>query len=257
MTDAPWGDIVRRMSERYVALQRAHHRRADAVHFRWQTETPYFADTEAALTAGVIAQPGERVLEIGCGEGGNLHHLGARRSGARIYGVDFSAAKVAFARAATGALMARADAARLPFADASFDAVLIRDLLHHLPDRGGALAEARRVLKPGGRLTLVEPNRRAPLVLLQAALVPAERGLFRSTAERLREELRQAGFRVRREAALQPMPIARVVAHPRLGGDKLLALAPVRAALQAVDRAAARVVPRRAWAYLAFQAERT
>src|SRR5690242_3708582 len=147
-------------------LQRRHHARADAAHFAWQTGAPYFAATERALLDGVRAGAGERLLEIGCGEGGNLWHL--RALGAARFGVDFSAAKAAFARRATGVAVAAADAARLPFADGSFDAVLFRDLLHHLPDRARALDEARRVLKPGGRLTLVEPNRRSPLVMLQA-----------------------------------------------------------------------------------------
>ena len=235
-------------------LQRGYWRDANARHFRWQTETPWFAATGAALVAGVRARPGERVLEIGCGEGGNLHHLS--RSGARLFGVDFSPAKAGFAHAATGAQTACADAGRLPFADGTFDAVLIRDLLHHLPDRTAALREARRVLRPRGRLTLVEPNRRSPLVLLQAALVAAERGLFRSTAARLRDELQQTGFDIVAADESQPFPVARVVLHPRLGGDRLAGLSPVTRALDAFDALAGRVVPRRAWLYLVFQAVR-
>jgi SAM-dependent methyltransferase len=239
-----------------VDLQREHHREADAEHFRWQTEAPFFASTEAALLDGVSAGPGERFLEMGCGEGGNLHHVAARTAGALRVGVDFSCAKAAFARRATGCEIAVADAARLPFADQSFDAILIRDLLHHLPDRARALAEAHRVLKPGGRLTLVEPNRRAPLVLLQAALVPAERGLLASSVERLRRELDDAGFRVLRFAACQPFPIARVLLHPRLGTAQLASHAPVRAMLRGAEALFARLVPPSAWLYLTFQAEK-
>ncbi len=237
-------------------LQRAHHARADAAHFAWQTEAPWFAGSEAGLLDGVRALPGERLLEIGCGEGGNLHHLATRAAGVLRVGVDFSPAKAAFARQATGAQIAVADAGQLPFADQSFDVLLIRDLLHHLPDRHRALSEAHRVLKPGGRLTLIEPNRRAPLVLLQAALVPAERGLLASTVEHLRGELADAGFVIQSEAARQPFPIARVLLHPKLGTSQLGALAPVRAALDGFDALARWIVPGRVWLYLTFECTR-
>jgi len=244
------------MTSRFEAQQRAHHREASARHYAWQTGAPWFAATEARLLSGVRARPGERVLEIGCGEGGNLHHIGAGAPGARLYGIDFSSARAAFAQSATGARTAVADAGRLPFADGSFEAVLIRDLLHHLPDRTAALREAHRVLKPRGRLTLVEPNRRSPLVLLQAALVPAERGLLRSTAERLRRELDESGFDVLAADERQPMAVARVVLNPRIHGDRLCALPTVGRVLDAFDALAGRVVPRRAWTYLVFQGMR-
>ncbi len=244
-------------AERFVQLQRDHfYERADASHFRWQTEAPWFSATEAELVRGV-GHPGERVLEIGCGEGGNLHHLRARSPGLRLFGVDFSPAKVAFARNATGAHTAAADATRLPFADCSFDAVLIRDLLHHLPNRLHAMKEARRVLKPGGRLTLVEPNRRSLLVLLQAALVPAERGVLGSTAEQLRAELAAAGFDVLESDERQPFPIARVLLNPRFGTTVFGGIPPVGRILDSIDRVARRLVPRSAWLYLTFQATRT
>jgi len=241
-------------ADSFVQVQREHHERADADHFRWQTQSPWFAATEAALVDGVHAGPGERLLEIGCGEGGNLHHLRERCANATVFGVDFSAARAAFARSATGAITATADAGRLPFASASFDAVLIRDLLHHLPDRRRALTEAHRVLTARGRLTLVEPNRRAPLVLLQATLVKAERGLFASSAEQLRGELLATGFRIEREESLQPFPVARVVLNPKLGGERLGNLSPVQRALDVFDELARHMVPRRAWLYLRFEA---
>ncbi|HEY7956366.1 MAG TPA: class I SAM-dependent methyltransferase [Polyangia bacterium] len=240
----------------FVEIQRRHYERADPRHYRWQTEAPWFSAAEAALIAGVAARPGERVLEVGCGDGGNLCHLGRACPEAARFGVDFSPAKAAFAQQATGARTAAADAAHLPFADQSFDAILIRDLLHHLPDRPRALAEARRVLRPGGRLTLIEPNRRAPLVLLQAALVRAERGLFASTAERLERELAAAGFQLLSAEKRQPFPLGRVILHARLGADRLGALSPVRAALDAFDSLMGRVVPRRAWLYLVYSAMR-
>src|SRR4051794_23265304 len=119
----------------FAAVQRAHWREVDAAHFAWQTGAPYIADEEARLLEGVALAPGARFLEVGCGEGGNLHHLARRAPSATLFGVDFTLDKARFAAAHTGARTAGADATALPFCDAAFDAVLIRDLLHHLPDR--------------------------------------------------------------------------------------------------------------------------
>ncbi|MFB6281876.1 MAG: class I SAM-dependent methyltransferase, partial [Haloferacaceae archaeon] len=67
---------------------------------------------------------------------------------------------------------ARGDAASLPVADGAVDAVLIVDALHHLPDRRGALAEAGRVLRPGGVLVVREFD---PGTLRGRALAATER----------------------------------------------------------------------------------
>ena len=115
--------------------------RADADHFDWQTRSPYQAESEAALLAAVA--PATCLLEIGCGEGGNLFHV-APRCG-KVFGMDRSLDKVRFARSRLPAgRFVCADAAHLPVRDGAFDAVLIRDLLHHVPDRTGTLGEAWR-----------------------------------------------------------------------------------------------------------------
>jgi SAM-dependent methyltransferase len=61
------------------------------------------------------------------------------------------------------------DAARLPFPDGGLDAVTGHSFLYLLPDRAAALAEMRRVLRPGGRVILMEPHAR-PAGMLRAAL---------------------------------------------------------------------------------------
>ena len=233
------------------AAQRAYWRDADAGHYRWQTEAPYVAESEAALLDGVTLATGARLLEVGCGEGGNLLHLSRRHVGARLFGTDFSSTKAAFAALATGARTVRADARALPFADGSFDAVLVRDLLHHLSaaTRAVALAEAHRVLRSDGTLTLIEPNRQNPLVLLQALTVPEERGVLGSHARGLVRELRAAGFAEVRVQRRQPLPVSRVILHPTLGLPSLGALRAVRWALGAFERAA-QVLPGPLWAYV-------
>ncbi|MDB4970653.1 MAG: hypothetical protein JWN44_6342 [Myxococcales bacterium] len=236
-------------------LQRTYWRSADETRFAWQTENPILAAGEAALASRVELRPGDRLLEIGCGEGANLHHL--RAAGAIRFGIDYSAQKTAFARRATDAHTATADATRLPFADESFDAVLIRDVLHHIGDVAAVLSEARRVLRSGARLTLFEPNRASPLIWAQAALIPAERGVLRSTPAHLGALLAAAGFRVVHQSFAQPFPIERVLLHPNLGLPSLGRLPLVGRALALAESVARRLLPERAWMYLVFEAVRT
>src|SRR5256885_17047490 len=83
----------------FVEAQRAFFHDADEAHFRWQTETPLIARTERELLAGFPLIPGGTVLEVGCGEGGNLVNLlsGADAQG-MLVGLDLFERKVAFAR---------------------------------------------------------------------------------------------------------------------------------------------------------------
>lgn len=96
---------------------------------------------------------GARVLEIGTGAGSDF--LNFVRAGAHAFGVDLTSAAVALVRRRL-ALEGRrahtmvADAERLPFADGSFDLVYSWGVLHHTPDTERAIAEVRRVLRPGG-----------------------------------------------------------------------------------------------------------
>lgn len=98
-------------------------------------------------------RPVRRVLDVGGGTGRASRAI--RRLGADPVVVDYSAGMLRRARA-RGLAALRADAARLPVRDGSVDAVVVVDALHHVPDRGGALREAARVLAPGGVLVVRE-----------------------------------------------------------------------------------------------------
>jgi ubiquinone/menaquinone biosynthesis C-methylase UbiE len=101
--------------------------------------------------------PEARMLEVGCGPA-SLWSSNRNRipSGWRLTLSDFSAGMVREAAATLAGLpnvtFGQADAQRLPFANGSFDAVIANHMLYHVPDRALALAEFRRVLRPGGRL---------------------------------------------------------------------------------------------------------
>jgi SAM-dependent methyltransferase len=96
-----------------------------------------------------------RLLDLGCGTGFTLTQLPA---GARAIGLDYSRAALALARRRAGrADLVRGSAYALPFADASFDAVLALDVLEHLERDRDAARELRRVLAPGGAAIVTVP----------------------------------------------------------------------------------------------------
>ena len=108
--------------------------------------------------------PGEQVLEVGCGTGEIAMRAKARTGPTgSVAGIDTSAEMITVARekAARGNLdidYRVAGVEALPFADATFDVVLSSLMMHHLPEdlKARALAEIRWVLKPGGRLLIVD-----------------------------------------------------------------------------------------------------
>ncbi len=104
-------------------------------------------------TVGALALPeGALVLDLACGTG-DLSRL-ATKCGYRVIGADLSAGMLAANRGGTPVL--EADVAHLPFPDGSFDGVVCGYALRNFTDLAAALVETGRVLRPGGRLALLE-----------------------------------------------------------------------------------------------------
>jgi ubiquinone/menaquinone biosynthesis C-methylase UbiE len=113
-----------------------------------------YSGVEAALMAFVGEQADQRVLEVGCGTGHWLRSCHAR--GARVTGLDASARMLARAKAhAPGAMLAQGSAERLPWTGASFGRLFCVNAFHHFQDKVGFLAEAMRVLRPGGLIMTI------------------------------------------------------------------------------------------------------
>lgn len=113
---------------------------------------------------------GERLLDLG--SGGGRHAFEAMKRGARVVALDYSAADLKDVAAVAGAMfeageatldewsgVVNGDALDLPFPAASFDRVIVSEVLEHIWDDERALVEIARVLRPGGRLAATVPTR--------------------------------------------------------------------------------------------------
>ena len=174
----------------------------------WRASCLAMAERLDAPDAGLIA-------DLGCGPGVSTFELARHLPGARLIGLDIAPRMMAEAlrRRRTATVSAaritwlRADAARLPLAAASLDACTGHSFLYLVADRRAVLAEMRRVLRPGGRLVLMEPHERGaslaqvlrvsrdPRHLVSVGLWrPFSRLHGRFTPVSLRQTLERAGF---------------------------------------------------------------
>lgn len=125
----------------------------------------YVAERDVATFLPFLAphlKPGVDVVDVGCGVGAIALDVAARVAPGRVLGVDADAEQIETARASAaerGAANASFEVGsvyELPLADASVDVVYANAVLFYVPDRPRALAELRRVLKPGGLAAVVD-----------------------------------------------------------------------------------------------------
>jgi demethylmenaquinone methyltransferase / 2-methoxy-6-polyprenyl-1,4-benzoquinol methylase len=142
-------DAVRTMFDRIAPVYDAmNHVMTAGLDRRWRRET-----------AQAVVSPGDRVLDACCGTG-DLALADLRAGGARVTGLDFSEQMLERARAKSSEIdWVQGDALALPFADGSFDAATVGFGVRNLDDLESGLRELRRVLRPGGRVGILEITR--------------------------------------------------------------------------------------------------
>lgn len=155
----------------------------------------YYDAAFARIVAELKDSTGKTVLDLGCGY--CFHTVRLARGDLAITAADFSEPALARARdtlrqaGVEGRVELRqADATQLPFADRSFDNVVMWGVLMHIPEAKKALAEMARVLKPGGKLVLAENNVRSlEIMFLEPLVNVVKRIVGRKAHERKKAEL--------------------------------------------------------------------
>lgn len=183
------------------------------------------------------------VLDNGCGNG-FLFEIGreTQRFGGTVVGIDISTGMLEKARQHHHRLV-RGDSTRLPFADASFDTVFARALLHHLPDPEQGVREILRVLKPGGELVVLDTHKTFLSTLPRQIANHGEH--FDEDHKNFRT--RELTSMIARHLTVDRVEFAGYVAYPLLGFPdlidfaKVLPLDALTRPLLALDRALAGV----------------
>ena len=119
------------------------------------------ARRQARMLAGMLRDvTGPAVIiDLGCGDGSALAIAAEHNPAHRFAGIDWSGDALRQAQAAgLTVIRASVSGASLPIADGAADVVIMSELIEHLVDPDGAVAEARRILRPGGSLMLSTPN---------------------------------------------------------------------------------------------------
>jgi 2-polyprenyl-3-methyl-5-hydroxy-6-metoxy-1,4-benzoquinol methylase len=155
-------------------------------------EPERFAARRAFLLDRVA--PGARVLDLGCGDGVFAAALAAAGCTVTMADVAEEALRRARARAPGAEAVKVAEGAPLPFAEDAFDVVWAGEVLEHVADVVGLLAEVRRVLRWGGRLLVTTPWHGRVVVATDAHFDPRADHLRFFSARTLRAVLADAGF---------------------------------------------------------------
>src|ERR1039458_163939 len=171
------------------------------------------------LAGGVLewlaAQPGERILDLGCGDGQLTERIAA--SGAGVMGLDASPQMAAAARA-RGIVVEEASAEAMPYLEQSFDAVFSNAALHWVRGQDAMLAEVRRVLRTGGRF-VAEMGGQGNIAAIRVALMAVmswhgfdgreDNVNYYTTVDGYSRRLERHGFKVERIALIpRPTPLA-------------------------------------------------
>jgi ubiquinone/menaquinone biosynthesis C-methylase UbiE len=142
-----------------------------------------------------------RVLDVGCGTGVFAERIRAALPATQVWGIDLVSGMLTKGaerwRRHDGQIVpVQADSERLPFATGTFDVVTCANSFHHYPHQDRAIAEMHRVLKPGGRLMVIDGYRDAPWgwFIYDVCVAGVEGAVHHASARQLRDLFAQAGL---------------------------------------------------------------
>lgn len=178
MTTAPRASLLNRTLGSPRATQFFFNRVAPI--YRWLTNNPMWLGSLHEMMRHLPPSAAQlTLLDVGCGHGNSTRLFLDLRADVRAIGIDFAGGMLDMAKRMTATTSAdvqararwsQADVTRLPFPDASVDAITGHSLYYMLGDREGFLRECLRVLRPGGRLILLDPAARPfPVDVLRTA----------------------------------------------------------------------------------------
>ncbi|GAC1450646.1 MAG: hypothetical protein NVSMB9_35210 [Isosphaeraceae bacterium] len=143
-----------------------------------------------------------RILDVGCGTGVFAARLRQALPQARVWGVDLVSdmlkkGAARWERLSGWVQPVQGDSERLPFRDQSFDFITCSNSFHHYPHQDVAVAEMHRVLRPGGRLLIVDGYRDAPWgwFIFDVCVARVEGSVHHASARQFRELFAHAGLR--------------------------------------------------------------
>lgn len=163
-----------------------------------------FGPSHRVLIRRIKAVAGDRpcrVLDVGCGTGQFATRIRAALPSARVWGIDLTSEMLSrgaprWRHHAGEVIPVQGDSERLPFASGSFDFVTCANSFHHYPRQARAVAEMHRVLRPGGRLLIIDGYRDAPWgwFIYDVCVTFREGEVHHASARRFRELLAGAGL---------------------------------------------------------------
>ena len=168
-----------------------------------------YRPVQDAVVAALRPVRPRHVLDVGCGTGLLASRLRRELDAAAVVGCDFSHGMLVHARAhGANVSWVQGDAQRLPFRDASADAIVSTEAFHWFPDQRRALAEFFRVLAPGGRLlvALVNTPNDAVRTLFQLGSRAIGQPFDWPTRDEMRALFADAGFAVEEQRRLYRIP---------------------------------------------------
>jgi ubiquinone/menaquinone biosynthesis C-methylase UbiE len=132
--------------------------------YDWDPLQLFFFRPSHRMLLDTLAPADERILDIGCGTCQFGARVLAKYPRSRVWGLDLCAGMLRGGQERSTASEGRmhrvqGDSSRLPFADNSFDAITCTHSFHHYPDQGKVIGEMHRVLRPGGRLLIIDGDR--------------------------------------------------------------------------------------------------